>query len=268
MSEVKSRAEAVARWIAGTVAALAAVTALWFVAQRPPSTGEVLRKVIATDENLRPKVCAHRCNNIPMYRFAWKHFECIEIDVHVTPKAGGSAGVYHPPDRNFHGLTLDFLLAREKLPRGTLWLDTKDLSPVNWRGYLEQLRRLIPASRRRDVIVETVWATPDVGDAAAAFRSSEFQFSYYLPTDLAARCGALATPECLAFRNEVLATLESGFSHLSFDAAAFPFVQAIQGGLPPSVKLLTWDLSREWPKRELFEAVDIYIVNLPNFYLN
>jgi hypothetical protein len=237
-------------------------------AWRHPPVESVIKHVAEIDPRSRPKICAHRNNNILMYRRAQANFSCVEIDVHVSPASGGPPGVYHPPDANYHGLTLEFLLTHEKLPTGKLWLDTKDLSPENWRGYLELLDRLIPAARHPDIIVETVWGSPDVQPVAAAFRQGGFQFSYYLPTDAAAECGSRVSPACDEFRRDVLGTLARGFSHLSFDAGGYAFVRSIKDDLPASVKLLTWDLSPTWPDAELLEDVDVYIVAVPNPYLN
>ena len=165
-------------------------------------------------------------------------------------------------------MTLEFLLTHEKLPKGKLWLDTKDLSPANWVSYLELLNRLIPAARHRDVIVETVWGADGVSPVAAAFRENGFQFSYYLPTEAAIECKGRVTAVCDQFRRDVLKTLTAGFSHLSFDAGGYSFVQSIRKDMPPSVRLLTWDLTREWPNEQLLDDVEIYIVKLPNPYLN
>ena len=235
---------------------------------RHPPAQAVFEKVAAIEPRSRPKICAHRANNVPMYRRARAHFDCVEIDVHVSPAYGGPPAVYHPPDTNFFGLTLEFLLTHEKLPTGRLWLDTKDLSPANWRAYLDLLNRLVPAAKRPDVVVETVWGTADVQPVAAAFRDDGYDFSYYLPTERAADCGTSATPDCDRFRQDVLGTLGAGFSHLSFDAVDYPFVRSIRKDMPASVGLLTWDLSPDWPDRELLDEVDIYIVVLPHAYFN
>ncbi len=229
---------------------------------------EVLTQVQSLDRDAWRKICAHRANNIPTYRQALGHFNCIEIDVHIEPTAGGSAAVYHPPESNNHGLTLDFLLTNELLPPGKLWLDTKDLSKSNWSAYLAQLKRLIPASRRSDVVVETVWSDADVQEASSAFRLSGFAFSYYLPTDEARACGSSHTADCNSLRRQVVATVARGFSHVSFDYRAYQFAKSIRGDLPAEVKFLTWDLSKSWPKPKLLEDVEIYIINLPTAYLN
>jgi hypothetical protein len=240
--------------------------AAWW--RQRPVFDDVLERAAALDDRSRRKLCAHRANNIPMYRSAHRHLECIEIDVHVSPASGGFAGVYHPPDENNHGLTLEFLLSRESLPTGKLWLDTKDLSPSNWAAYLELLVRLIPPERRGDVIVESVWSGPDVRPVAAAFRGRGFAFSYYLPTEEATDCGERRTVECDGLRRRVLETLSAGFSHLSFDARAESFVATLRPDMPAGIRLLTWDLTRTWPKRALLDDVEVYIVYWPGPYLN
>ena len=258
--------------VAWSVAVVAILFACFVAAlswrTRIVSVDEVFERVRELDDDTYRKICAHRANNIPMYRLALRHFNCVEIDVLVDPPAGGSAAVYHPPHTNNHGLTLDFLLTQEMLPAGKLWLDTKDLSKDNWNGYLEQLNRLIPASRRSDVVVETVWADADVQAAAIAFRQGGFAFSYYLPSDRARDCAALRTADCDAFRRQVTATVARGFSHLSFDHRGYEFVKSIRNELPPAVKFLTWDLSKAWPRPELLGDVEIYIIHLPSAYLN
>jgi hypothetical protein len=161
-------------------------------------------------------------------------------------------------------LTLDFLLGNEGLPRGKLWLDVKDMSEENWEPFLDQLSRLVPSERRSDIIVETDWSGPAAVQAAAAFLEGGFNYSYYLPTDAAIDCGARRSDTCDALRTEVLHTVSLGFSHLSFDARAFPFVLSIRDQLPPEIRLLTWDMSRLWPLKPLIREVDIYIVSFPS----
>ncbi|MGH8677973.1 MAG: hypothetical protein ACREUQ_06450 [Burkholderiales bacterium] len=225
---------------------------------------KVVSRLAELDAKTRTKICAHRANSIPMYRQAIQYFDCLEIDVHVNPPVGGPPAVYHPPVENNHGLTLDFLLTHEDLPKGRLWLDVKDLSEDNWNAFHERLVRLIPPDRRGDVIVETVWSESSVRQAATAFRNSGFAFSYYLPTDEAIACGNLRTLACDDFRRQVLSTVEMGFSHLSFDAHAYSFVLSINDELPAKVRLLTWDLSRMWPRKTLLDRVDVYIVTFPS----
>jgi hypothetical protein len=248
--------------ILGSILVAVVVARMW----KPPAptVDEVLSKVATLDSEAQSKICAHRSNSVAMYREALGHFNCIEIDVHLNPAAGGPPAVYHPPESNNHGLTLESLLAREQLPAGRLWLDVKDLSQDNWTGFLEQLNRLIPPTRRGDIIVETVWSSPDVRQVVTAFRGSGFRFSYYVPTDEARACAGWRTQQCDALRLQVLSTASLGFSHLSFDARAYDFVQSIRENLPGGVKLLTWDLSRSWPNSELLGDVEIYIVNFPS----
>jgi len=258
--------------IAGIFVALASMFAIGLGAElwsrHRPTLGDVLSKVATLDDESRHKICAHRANNISMYRSALRYLECIEIDTHVSPASGGLAGVYHPPDSNFRGLTLEQLLAQQGMPEGHLWLDTKDLAPSNWSAYLELLSRVIPPERRGDVVVETVWWTPDVEPVAAQFRSRSFAFSYYLPTDEAIACAERRTAECDALRRRVLDTLARGFSHLSFDSRAAAFAETLRPMLPPGVKFLTWDLSRTWKDRPLIDDVDLYIVYWPGRVLN
>jgi hypothetical protein len=191
-------------------------------------------------------------------------FHCLEIDVVLDPPMGGTATVYHPPRENNHGLTLEFLLSNEGMPRGKLWLDVKDLSDDNWEPFLDLLTNLIPPDRRGETIVETSWSEPSVGSAAAAFRKAGFHFSYYLPTRDAIQCGAAKSQLCNDLRSFVIWTTSLGFSHLSFDARAYTFVQSLRAKLPPSVRLLTWDLSRSWPQSNLLREVDVYIVRFPS----
>lgn len=221
---------------------------------------QVATKLSTLDSSVRQKICAHRTNNVPMYRSANEIFDCLEIDVFVTPPIGGPAAVYHPPHRNNHGLTLEFLLSNESMPKGKLWLDVKDLSESNWVPFLDLLTKTIPAARRSQTIVETKWSRPSVAPAAAAFRRAGFLFSYYLPTQESIECGSIRSQLCDDLRNFVMSTASMGFSHLSFDARAYPFVQTMRDRLPPSVRLLTWDISKTWPQSSLISEVDIYIV--------
>jgi hypothetical protein len=257
------RAAALAAVVAVVIAVMVAVC-LWNARAPTDPLERTLAKLAALDYGLQQKVCAHRSNNIPKYRSANKLFHCIEFDVVLDPPTGGPAAVYHPPAENNHGLTLDFLLANEDLPRGRVWLDVKDLSEDNWKPFLDQLMRLIPMGRRGDTIIETGWSAASVRHAAATFRESGFLFSYYLPTEEAIQCGAVSSRMCDDLRTEVLLTASMGFSHLSFDARAQVFVQSIRDRLPPSMRLLTWDISGKWPQMDLIREVDVYIVRFPS----
>jgi hypothetical protein len=252
------------------VAALAAVIAAPFLVRyyrwHSMSVDEVLKRTASLDSATREKICAHRSNNVPMYRQAVEHFDCVEIDVHLSPPTGGLATVYHPPETNNHGLTLRQLLTEERLPTGRLWLDVKDMNAGNWPSFLGRLSAMIPAARHGDVIVETPWSSPEVAQAAAAFRKAGFAFSYYLPMEEAMACDRLLTRACDELRGQVIRTVAMGFSHLSFDARAYPFVKSIRDALPEGTGLLTWDLSRFWPKAGLVDEVEIYIVDFPSPY--
>lgn len=247
------------------VVALAALTSSHWKARSPKDpVQQIAAKLLSLDSSLQQKICAHRANNIPKYRSANELFHCLEIDVVVEPPIGGPATVYHPPRENNHGLTLEFLLSNESMPRGKLWLDVKDLSDDNWAPFLDMLMELIPLGRRGETIVETSWSGPSVSPAAAAFRRAGFLFSYYLPTEEAIQCGVAKSQPCDELRTFVTLTTSMGFSHLSFDARAYAFVQTMRANLPPSVRMLTWDLSRSWPQTKLIRDVDVYIVRFPS----
>lgn len=240
------------------------VVTVWKARSPKDSSQQVLKRVAALDPSVRKKVCAHHCNSVSKYHAARKLFPCIEIDIVLNPPAGGWAAVYHPPAINNHGLTLDYLLTNEGMPSGKLWLDVKDLSPKNWRPFLDLIAKLIHVERRMDTIVETSWSGPSVRQAVSAFRNSGFLMSYYLPTEASLACGSDNTVQCNALRNDVLQTLSMGFSHLSFDAQTYDFVQTIRDRFPPSVRLLTWDLTKSWSKLNLISEVDVYIVRFPS----
>jgi hypothetical protein len=248
--------------------AVFAVTTLTFVFLNvwPPQdpVRQMASKLLALESGVREKICAHRNNNVPKYRLANELFHCLEIDVVVNPPTGGAASVYHPPHENNHGLTLEFLLSHENMPNGKLWLDVKDLSEDNWVTFLDQLMILIPPGRRGETIVETKWSGPSVASAAAAFRHAGFLFSYYLPSRDAIQCGTTRSQLCDDLRSFITLTVSMGFSHLSFDARAYTFVTTLRAELPPSVRLLTWDLSNSWPQSSLVREVDVYIVRFPS----
>ena len=260
---LRLRAAAVTAVVAFAAAVMVALC-LWKTRAPTDPLERTLAKLAALDDGLQQKVCAHRSNNIPKYRAATQLFHCIEFDVVLDPPTGGPAAVYHPPAENDHGLTLDFLLANEDLPRGRIWLDVKDLSDDNWERFLDQLVSHIPMERRGDTIIETGWSDASVREAAAAFRGSGFIFSYYLPTEPAIECGDASSRMCDDLRTEVLLTASMGFSHLSFDARAQAFVQSIRDRLPASMRLLTWDISGKWPQMDLIREVDVYIVRFPS----
>lgn len=257
-------------WLAAFLCAAIAVAAvaacLWKLRTPPDPLQRIAARLATLDEARRSKICAHRANNIPKYRAAIGIFDCVEVDVVLEPPTGGPPAVYHPPETNNHGLGLAFLLANEALPRGRLWLDVKDLGDDNWDGLLEQLTGQVPAARRGDTIVETGWSEAAVGRAAAAFRDRGFLFSYYLPTEAAIACASDRAEECDALRERVLRTVGMGFSHLSFDARAWEFVQTLRAELPGSVRLLTWHIGGSWPLAELIDEVDVYIVRFPSPY--
>lgn len=262
------RSRAIAWSFAVTVSILVAAAAVFVWKGRVQSAAleRTFAKMSVLDAGTRHKICAHRSNNIHMYREALQHFECIEMDVHIEPSGGGPPAIYHPPAENNHGLTLDFLLSHERLPPGNLWLDVKDLSQGNWRRFLDVLVERIPPPRRGDVIVETVWSGSGVREASAAFRDSGFSFSYYLPTEEAVACEGARSQSCDALRQQVLRNISLGFSHLSFDARAYGFVKSIRAQLPPATRLLTWDLLKTWPQPDLIGEVQVYIINFPSRY--
>jgi hypothetical protein len=224
----------------------------------------VIEKVESLDPELQSRICAHRANNIPKYRAALELFDCLEIDVVIEPPIGDSIAVYHPPVENHIGLSLDFLLQNESLPNGTLWLDVKDLSVANWDGFLNLLNGLIPKNRRGDIVIETSWREADVERAVLALREDGYMVSYYLPTEAAIECEAASTHACDRLREDVIRTTSFGFSHLSFDARAYPFVGTIRDQLPSSIRFLTWDITPAWPRMDLLREVDIYIIRFPN----
>jgi hypothetical protein len=250
--------------VCAAIAAASVATCLWKLRTPHDPLQRIASRLATLDETRRSKICAHRANDVPRYRAAIALFDCVEIDVVVEPPTGGPPAVYHPPAANHHGLSLEFLLANEALPRGRLWLDVKDLDDDNRDALLDQLTRQVPPARRGDTIVETGWADPAVAGAATAIRGAGFLFSYYLPTEAAMACGAERSEECEALREQVLSTVGSGFSHLSFDARAFAFVQTLRADLPQSVQLLTWHISGSWPLAELIDEVDVYIVRFPS----
>ncbi len=254
-------------WSLAVIASLLLALAAAFMWKRHLQSAALDRtfaKIAALDAGTQHKVCAHRSNNIAMYREALRHFDCIEMDIHVEPSGGGPPAVYHPPAENNHGLTLDFLLSHEPLPEGNLWLDVKDLSQNNWARFLDGLVKRIPPQRRPDVIVETVWSDAGVSQAATGFRDRGFAFSYYLPTEAAIACGSTHSQSCDALREQVLRSVSMGFSHLSFDVRGYPFVKSIRGQMPPAVRLLTWDLFKTWPRPDVIAAVQVYIINFPS----
>jgi hypothetical protein len=134
------------------------------------------------------------------------------------------------------------------------------LGEANWHGLLALLHELIPVERHPSVVIETGWADEAVADAIDAFRRSGFRVSYYLPTDRAFDCAALESEECQGFRAEVLKTMSFGFSHLSFDARGYEFVETIRDQLRGDVRLLTWHTARMLPQEEMLGDVELYIV--------
>jgi hypothetical protein len=64
-------------------------TIMMWLPPKHSAVERVFQRVAAIDDKSRPKICAHRSNNIPMYRGALDHFDCIEIDIHINPTSGG-----------------------------------------------------------------------------------------------------------------------------------------------------------------------------------
>ena len=211
----------------------------------------------------RSQVCAHRANSLAKYRLARRVFDCIEIDIVITPEVASEPSVYHPPDSNYRGLSLEQLLQRLSLPRGILWLDVQDLGEANWSNLYSLLGELIPVDRRADIVIETWWADDSAKDAIDAFREAGYLVSYYLPTREAADCGGHVSEYCNAFRADVLGTMRLGFSHLSFDARGYEFVQTLRDELPEGTRLLTWHTSRILPQMDMLDDVDLYVVRFP-----
>lgn len=252
------------KWLLGTLAAALLASVLWspvvrgihetrlFLNQRAGLAG--------LESNLRRKVCAHRANSRARFRLAGWLFDCIEIDVVLAPAVADAPSVYHPPDSNYRGLSLEQLLRHTSLPAGMLWLDVKDLAEDNWHVLNSLLHELVPAERRHTIVIETGWAEQAAAVAIDEFRRSGFQVSFYLPAEQAIGCAARKSGECNAFRAAVLKSMRLGFSHLSFDARSYEFVQTIRHELPESVRLLTWHTARSLPQAEMLDEVELYIV--------
>jgi hypothetical protein len=252
------------KWLVVAAILLLLVAALWPFAtrgfQQVQRLGYQWAGLAKLEPEQRSKICAHRANSLIRYRLANRLFHCIEIDVVVSPTVAERPSVYHPPDSNYRGLSLERLLRRGRLPAGALWLDVKDLGEANWRTLHSLLLELIPIDRRPDILIETGWADEAAALAVEGFHRSGFPVSYYLPTQEAIECGASESEDCMAFRMAVLRTLDLGFSHLSFDARGYEFVQAIRTELPESLRLLTWHTARSLPQMEMLDEVDLYIV--------
>lgn len=253
----------VSKWLIIAVASVALVAMSWPYATRGVQQVRGLATQWAGLEKLEPehrgKVCAHRANTLTRYRLANRLFDCIEIDVVVTPAVADRPSVYHPGS-NDRGPSLEQLLRRSRLPAGVLWLDVKDLGEANWRTLHSLLLELVPEERLPDILIETGWADEAAAVAVDGFRRSGFPVSYYLPTREAIECGPSESEDCVAFREMVLRTLDLGFSHLSFDARGYEFVQAMRHELPQPLRLLTWHTARRFPQLEMLDDVDLYIV--------
>lgn len=252
------------RWLLCGVAVALASGVLWWAFPRHIQDTRVLLNqwvgLSKLEPEFRRKVCAHRANTMARFRLAGALFECTEIDVVVDPPVAATPSVYHPPDSNYRGLSLERLLRGAALPSGMLWLDVKDLDENNWPELKSLLNYLIPAERHPNIVVETGWAGNAAEVAIREFLSDGFQVSYYLPTDQAIDCGARQSEDCNAFRTAVLKTMALGFSHLSFDARGYEFVQTIRHELPKGVRLLTWHTARTLPQTEMLDDVELYIV--------
>ena len=252
------------KWLLAALAAVLLAGVLWSPAVRGIKETRLLLNQWAglarLERDQRRKVCAHRANSVARFRLAGSLFDCIEIDVVLAPAVAGLPSVYHPPDSNYLGLSLEQLLRRASLPAGMLWLDVKDLDQDTWHALISLLHELVPIERRHAIVIETGWAEEAASVAIDEFRRSGFQVSYYLPTERAIACAARESEECGAFRAEVVKTMGLGFSHLSFDARGYEFVQTIRHELPEPVRLLTWHTARTLPQTEMLDDVELYIV--------
>lgn len=252
------------KWLLVTLAAALLASVLWSPVVRGINETRLFliqRAALAgLESSLRRKVCAHGANSRARFRLAGWLFDCIEIDVVLAPAVADAPSVYHPPDSNYRGLSLEQLLRHTSLPAGMLWLDVKDLAEDNWHVLISLLHELVPVERRPTIVIETGWAEEAASVAIDEFRRSGFQVSYYLPTEQAIGCAARRSGECNAFRAAVLKSMRLGFSHLSFDARGYEFVQTIRHELPESVRLLTWHTARTLPQTEMLDEVELYIV--------
>ena len=256
----------VSKWLVIAVAGVVLVAMSWPYAtsgaQQVKRLGQQWAGLAKLEPEHRGKVCAHRANTLARYWLANRMFDCIEIDVVVTPTVADRPSVYHP-GANYRGLSLEQLLRRSRLPAGVLWLDVKDLGESNWRTLHSLLLEHIPEDRRPDILIETGWSEEVAAMAVDEFRRSGFPVSYYLPTREAIECGPSESEDCVALREVVLRTLDLGFSHLSFDARGYEFVQAMRHELPEPLRLLTWHTARRFPQLEMLDDVDLYIVRFP-----
>jgi glucan phosphoethanolaminetransferase (alkaline phosphatase superfamily) len=224
-----------------------------YVAQR-----RLLRTAITEAE--RQRVCAHRNNSLIKFMEAASLFDCIEMDVTID-EVKQTAFIHHDAD-DPTGLPLSTLLSLKQSRGKRLWLDVKNLSDRNV-GIL--LSTLNAANRsKHDMLVEVSEST--AGSTAVKLLSQAgYQVSYYLPTDPAIECAADFTLQsCSEMVSKVEEDLKIGFSSLSFDYRAMPFVSRLQ--LPPGVSISTWDLRdltlalTDLHERKDIEAFNMFIV--------
>jgi hypothetical protein len=220
-----------------------------YVAQR--------RLLLGITEAERQRVCAHRNNSLIKFMEAASLFDCIEMDVTIE-EVKQTAFIHHDAD-DPTGLPLRTLLSLKQARGKRLWLDVKNLSDRN----VEVLLSTLSAANRpkHDMLVE-VSASTAGSRAVKLLSQAGYQVSYYLPTDPAVECAADFTLQsCSELASKVEEDLKIGFSSLSFDYRAMPFVRRLQ--LPPGVSISTWDLrDLTLALADLHERKDIQAFNM------
>jgi len=217
-----------------------------------------LRAMPAED---RRKVCAHRGDTFFRFMEAVRFFECVEIDLTFEED---KVWVFHPPASNTH-LPARFLL--DQVPAGKrVWLDVKNLDPERLQMLTQQLTAWGWGERKSSLLIETDYL-PRTAEDQSRFRrhaAEGWHLSYYLPTERGAGCAnaSLSASSCRDWAATLKREMkQGGFSHLSFDAAAWKFVRDHE--FNADFQIGTWDISglnfEQPPAGELFEKASWFI---------
>ena len=212
-------------------------------------------------EQDRRKVCAHRGNTFFRFMEAVRFFDCVEIDLTFE---GDHLWVFHPPATN--PLLPAQALLKQVPPGKRVWLDVKNLDPERLQRLTEQLTSWGWGERKSSLLIETDYLPKTAEDKSIFKRHAldGWHLSYYLPTERGVACanGKQTAQACRAWASVISTAMkESGFSHLSFDAAAWIFVR--DQNFIADFQVGTWDISglnfEQPPTGELFEQASWFI---------
>ncbi|MCB0323549.1 MAG: phosphoethanolamine transferase [Bdellovibrionales bacterium] len=182
-----------------------------------------------------PRIGYHRANTIGKALRGGFSADFIEVDVVVEDE---KVLVVHPPKPST-GLELAQLV---RSVGRSMWIDAKNIDNAKACESLLRELQLLSFDRPGSLVEfpsSTDFGDPELTRCAEGFATIGIRTSYYIPTDLAMRCGEgspSGTPECGELTNRIRTIAEERtVDGISFDKRAMAYVRSV-----PEVRSLEW----------------------------